>query len=222
MGKGMFSRIADISKANMNALLDRAEDPEKMIKQMVIEMEEAVNKSTTSVGVAIANEKRLGREYENKKKQAEEWERKAVLAVEKGSDDLARKALERKNALAKAAGDLSPVLEEAGNTAGQLRGQLDQLKTKLEEARVRQGTLIARHRAAQAKKELAQSVSGLGGDAFASFDRFEQKIESSEAEAEAHAELAGEDSLDDEFAKLEQEGSADDELAALKEKMKKK
>lgn len=222
MGKGMFSRIADITKGNMNALLDRAEDPEKMIKQMVIDMEEAVNKSTASVGVAIANEKRLEREYENRKKQAEEWERKAMLAVEKGSDDLARKALERKNALTKATGDLSPVLEEARNTAGQLKGQLDQLKTKLEEARVRQGTLIARHRAAQAKKELSQSVSGLGGDAFASFDRFEQKIESSEAEAEAHAELAGEDSLDDEFAKLEMEGSADDELAALKEKMKKK
>ncbi len=222
MGKGMFSRAVDITKANINVLLDGAEDPEKMIKQMVIDMEAAVNKSTSSVGVAIANEKRLEREYENKKKQAEEWERKAMLAVEKGNDDLGRKALERKTALTTEADDLSPVLEEARNTSRYLRAQLDQLKTKLEEARVRQGTLIARHRAAQAKKELAQSVSGLGGDAFASFDRFEQKIETSESEADAHAELAGEDSLDDEFAKLEQEGSADNELVALKEKMKKK
>lgn len=214
---GMFSRMADILKANINDFLDKAEDPEKMIKQMVIEMEEAVNKATTAVGAAIANQKRLEKQYNENKKQAEEWQNKAVHAVNAGRDDLASQALAKKTAFANAAASLEPTLAEATKTAEQMKAQLQQLKAKLDEARVRQNTLIARHQAAKAKKMIAQQMSGVGGNAFANFDRFEKKIEDVEAEADAHTELAGEStSLDDEFKKLSTDTNVDSELAALK------
>ena len=213
---GIFARISDIFKANINDMLDKAEDPEKMIKQMTIEMEEAVSKAATAVGQAIASEKMLQKQTEEKKKSVEEWQQKAIQAVNAGRDDLAKQALEKKNSFQKAANDLEPLLQEARNTSANLRSQLDKLKAKLEEVRLRQNTLIARSQAAQAKKQIASSVSGIGDDAFANFDKYEQKIIKQESEAEALSELAGQNTiLDDEFTKL---GSAniDDELAQLK------
>lgn len=214
---GIFGRMADIVKANINDLLDRAEDPEKMIKQMVIEMEEAVNKATIAVGSAIANEKTLERQYTKQTAEAENWHQKAIQAVNAGRDDLAKAALERKNAIVRNVGDLERMLGEARTTATNLRGQLDQIKAKLDEARMRQNTLIARAQAAKAKKEIAQSFSGVGSDAFAKFDRLEQKVEKQEAEADAFAQLAGENtSLEDQFKQLGTSSAADAELEALK------
>ncbi|MBL0175929.1 MAG: PspA/IM30 family protein [Ignavibacteria bacterium] len=214
---GIFARMTDIFKANINDILDKAEDPEKMIKQMVIEMEEAVNKATTAVGSAIANAKQLEKQHTEKKKLADEWQDRAMKAVNAGRDDLARQALEKKNMFSKAATDLEIPLAEAQKTSTLLRGQLEQLKGKLDEARVRQGTLIARHQAAQAKKTIAQSMSGIGDGAFANFDKYEQKVIKAESEADAFSELAGETtSLDDEFKKLEAGSGVDDELAQLK------
>ena len=220
MAKGIFSRMTDILKSNINELLDRAEEPEKMIRQMVREMEEAIGKATASVGTAVANHKRLERQYNEKKAQTDEWQAKAERAVEAGEDDLARRALERKTVFLRAAEDLKPALEESKKTADQLRDQLRELKTKLEEARTREGSLVARHQAAEARKRLAQSISGLGNDAFSSFERFEQKIETSEAEAEAHTEIAGEmESIEKEMRQLEKDKGVEDELAALKAKL---
>jgi len=214
---GIFSRITDIFKANINDILDKAEDPEKMIKQMVIEMEEAVNKATTAVGSAIANEKQIERQHEMKKKQADEWQQRALKAVNAGRDDLARQALEKKNMFQKATTDLEGPLAEAQKSATVMRGQLEQLKAKLDEARVRQGTLIARHQAAKAKKQISQSIAGIGDGAFANFDKYEEKVLKVESEAEAYSELAGETtSLDDEFAKLDTGTAVEDELALLK------
>jgi phage shock protein A len=222
MAKGALARIRDILTSNINELLDRAEEPERMIRQMVRDMEEAVNKATASVGTAVANQKRLERQHADKQKQAEEWQRKAERAVEAGDDELARRCLERKTLLARAADELKPTLEESRQTAEQLREQLRELKTKLEEARTREGTLVARHRAAQARKQLAQSMSGLGKDAFSSFERFEQRVAEGEAEAAAHAELAGElDSLEKQVHRLETGQQVEDELAALKARLRK-
>ena len=222
MAKGSLSRMTDILKSNINELLDRAEDPEKMIRQMVREMEEAVSKATASVGTAVANQKRLERQYNEKHAQVEDWQRKAERAVESGEDSLARRALERKAVLGQATEDLHPALEESKQTADQLRTQLRELKTKLEEARTRQGTLVARHQAAQARKKLAQSISGLGTDAFSSFERFEHRIESAEAEAEAHTEIAGEMAdIEKEMQQLESDEGVETELAALKAKLNK-
>lgn len=214
---GIFGRLADIVKANINDLLDRAEDPEKMIKQMVIEMEEAVNKATLAVGQAIANEKSLERQYNRQNAQMEEWQSKAVQAVQAGRDDLARQALQRKNTIQQNVTDLERMLAEARTSSQGLRIQLDQLKSKLDEARMRQNTLIARSQAAKAKKQVAQTFAGVGSDAFAKFEKLEQKVEKTEAEAEAFAQLAGENtSLDDEFKALSANSAADDELASLK------
>ena len=222
MAKGALARISDILKSNINEMLDRAEEPDKMIRQMVRDMEEGVSKATASVGTAVANHKRLERQVNDKRAQVDQWQRKAERAVEAGRDDLARRALERKAVFAKAAEELVPALEESRQTAEQLREQLRELKTKLEEARARQGALVARHQAAQARKRLAQSISGLGQDAFSSFERFEQKVAESEAEADAHVEVSGAvGDLEKEIRQMEAERSADDELQALKAKLKK-
>jgi phage shock protein A len=215
---GIFSRLSDIFKANINDMLDKAEDPEKMIKQMVLEMEEAVNKATTAVGSAIANEKHLERQYKDKQKQIEQWQSRALKAVNAGRDDLARQALEKKNSFTKASNDLEMPMVEAKKTADTLRGQLEQLKKKLDEARVRESTLIARHQAAQAKKKISKSLAGLGDGAFADFEKYEQRVLKAESEADAYAELAGDStaSLEDEFAQLEGSTAVDDELALLK------
>jgi phage shock protein A len=212
--------MADIVKANINELLNRAEDPEKMIRQMILEMEEAVNKATASVGTAVANEKRLERQFLGKQDQIESWQQKAELAVRSGEDDLARRALERKTSIEQAAVDLESALEESRKTSGQLKQQLMQLKGKLDEARTRQGALVARKRAAEARKQIAQGMTGIGDDAFSSFERFRQRIESEEHEADAHEEMAGtESTLEDAFNKLECKDSVEDQLTALKKKM---
>jgi phage shock protein A len=220
MAKGIFSRMADIVKANINDLLNRAEDPEKMIRQMILEMEEAVNKATASVGTAVANEKRLERQHLNEQDQIEAWQKKAELAVEAGEDDLARRALERKTAIQEAIGDLESALEESQKTSTQLKQQLQQLKAKLDEARTRQGALIARRRAAEARKQIAKGMSGIGDDAFSSFERFRNRVENEEAEADAHQEIVGPGpGLDTEFNRLERKQTVDAELDALKKKM---
>ena len=220
MAKGIFSRMADIIKANINDLLNKAEDPEKMIRQMILEMEEAVNKATASVGTAVANEKRLERQHFEKSDQIEAWQRKAELAVQSGEDDLARRALERRSAIEEASQDLEAALDECRRTSEQLKQQLSQLKSKLDEARTRQGGLIARRRAAEARKQIAKGMSGVGDDAFSSFERFRQRVENEEAEADAHQEIAGPGpSLDEEFGKLERKSSVEEQLKALKQRL---
>lgn len=217
---GIFSRIADIFKANVNDTLDKAEDPEKMLKQMVIEMEESVNKATLAVANAIANEKSLERKLEKARRDREDWEQKAVQALGAAREDLAKAALEKKSFADRNFADLQPIYEQAKATSQKLRAQLDSLKAKLEEARSRQSTLIARSQAAKAQKQIAQSISGVGSDAFGKFEKFETKIEKLESEAEAFGQLAGEStSLDDEFKKLSTSSSVDDELLKLKAKM---
>lgn len=214
---GIFGRLGDIVKANINDLLDRAEDPEKMIKQMVIEMEEAVNKATLAVGQAIANEKSLERNYNRQKGQMDDWQQKAIQAVQAGRDDLASQALQRKNTISQNVADLERMLAEARTSSQSLRQQLDQLKGKLDEAKMRQNTLIARSQAAKAKKQVAQTFAGVGSDAFSKFEKLEQKVEKTEAEADAFSQLAGENtSLEDEFKALGANTAADSELEALK------
>jgi len=213
----IFRRIADIFKANVNDALDRAEDPEKMLKQMVIEMEESVNKATMAVAQAIANEKSLERKLAKARQDATGWQQKAIQALQAGREDLARAALERKAVAERNLADLQPVYEQAKATTTKLRQQLDQLKAKLDEARARQSTLIARSQAAKAQKQIAQVFSGVGSDAFSKFDKFEGKIEQLEAEASAFEQLAGEStSLEQEFKLLGSSTTVEEELTKLK------
>lgn len=217
---GIFSRISDIFKANVNDALDQAEDPEKMLKQMIIEMEESVNKATLGVASAIANEKSLERKLAKSKADSADWESKAMQALQAGREDLAKAALERKNIAERNVKDLEPIYEQAHQTADKMRQQLNTLKAKLDEARTRESTLIARSQAAKAQKQIAQSFAGVGSDAFGKFDKYEQKIEKTESEAVAFEQLAGEDvKLEDEFKMLNTSTSVDQDLLALKSKM---
>ncbi|RPI69186.1 MAG: PspA/IM30 family protein [Ignavibacteriae bacterium] len=217
---GIFSRISDIFKANVNEALDSAEDPEKMLKQMVLEMEESVNKATLAVANAIANEKGLQRKIEKEKTLAADWQQKAMQALQAGREDLAKAALEKKAVSDKNVADLGPIHIQAAATSVKMREQLDGLKKKLDEARSRQSTLIARSQAAKAQKTIAQSFSGVGSDAFSKFDKFEGKIEKLESEAEAFEQLAGENtSLDQEFKQLSSGAKVDADLLELKKQM---
>jgi len=217
---GIFSRISDIFKANVNDALDAAEDPEKMLRQMVLEMEESVNKATLAVANAIANEKGLSRRIEKETALANDWHEKARQAMSAGREDLAKSALEKKAIAQKNATDLAPIFEQAKATSIKMREQLDGLKRKLDEARSRQSTLIARSQAAKAQKQISQNFAGVGSDAFSKFDKFEGKIEKLESEAEAFEQLAGDNtSLDEEFKKLSSDAQVDAELLALKRDM---
>jgi len=217
---GIFNRITDIFKANVNDALDKAEDPEKMLRQMILEMGESINKSTLAVAQAIANEKNLFRKLEKSKQDQGEWQEKAKIALTNGREDLAKAALEKKAIAVKNQSDLEPMHQTAKETAEKLRSQLDALKKKLDEAKMRQSTLVARSQAAKAQKSISQNLSGLGSDSFSKFDKYENKIEQLEAEAEAHSELAGEStSLDDEFKQLEKSSQTDSDLLALKREM---
>lgn len=183
-------------------------------------MEESVNKTTLAVSGAIANEKSLERKLEKARKDVVEWEQKAIQALNANREDLAKAALEKKSISQRNIGDLEPIYAQAKTTAVKMRGQLDQLKAKLDEARSRQSTLIARSQAAKAQKQISQAFAGVGSDAFSKFDKYEGKIEQLESEAEAFEQLAGGDtSLDDEIRKLSANSSADDELLKLKAKM---
>lgn len=217
---GIFGRMSDIIKANINDLLEKAEDPEKMIKQMVIEMEESVNIATLSVAQSIANEKQLQRRLEKEQAFVTDWQDKAEQAILANRDDLAKAAIEKKLVAQKNVNDLLPTHASALATAERLSTQLDQLRKKLDEARSRQNTLIARSNAAKAEKQLNQAMNGTGTDAFSKFDRMESKVEQMEAEAEAFGELNSSDkSLEEEFANLSNP-NVDDELEKLKARIK--
>lgn len=217
---GLFSRISDIFKSNVNDALDKAEDPEKMLKQMVLEMEESVNKTTLAVANAIANEKSLERKIAIERAAIGEWQNKAMQALTAGREDLAKAALEKKATAERNAADLQPIYEQAAATAVKMREQLEQLKRKLDEARSRQSTLIARSQAAKAQKQIAQSFSGVGSDAFSKFDKYEGKIEKLESEAVAFEQLAGENTdLDQQFKQLGSTAQVEAELLAMKKQM---
>jgi len=217
---GIFSRISDIFKSNVNDALDQAEDPEKMLKQMVLEMEESINKTTLAVANAIANEKSLERKIEKARSESKDWEMKATQALTASREDLARAALEKKAISDRNVADLEPIYTQARQTSDKMRSQLNTLKAKLDEARSRQSTLIARSQAAKAQKQIAQTFSGVGSDAFSKFDKLEGKIEKTEAEAVAFEQLAGENTqLSDEFKQLTTSSTVDSDLLALKEKM---
>lgn len=217
----VFRRIADIIKAYINDLFDKAEDPALMIKQMVIEMEEGIAQSTTALAKALASEKQLERKYKILANQAQGWERKAMVALESGNENLARQALTKKAELTAQVNEYQKMVQNASKATKALRNQVDGLKSKLQEARMKESTLLARSEMAKTQKKLAKQLGGFNVDNnFARFDKFEERVLKAEAEAEAMVELADDNaSLNDEFKALEQSTSVDDDLAKLRAKM---
>lgn len=218
---GIFGRISDIFKANINDALDKAEDPAKMIKLMVVEMQESISKATSGLATAMAQEKKLERDYKKHSQAAQQWEQKAMQALSAGNEDLARKALAKKAESDGQANQYKAMFDQAASTTGKLRSQVDMLKSKLSEAKMKESTLLARQEAAKAQKQIAKDVGSLDfSSSFAKFDKFEEKILKQEAEAEAFSELsAGDTSLNDDFKMLEQNSAVDDDLARLRAKM---
>ncbi|TAE72522.1 MAG: PspA/IM30 family protein [Bacteroidetes bacterium] len=219
---GIFGRIADIFKANVNDTLDKMEDPEKMIKQMVIEMQEAIAKATSGLATAMAQEKKLERDYLQHQKNADEWEQKAMQALNAGNEDLARQALAKKADATNLATQFKGMFDSAQKTTSNLKTQVEQLKGKLNEARMKESTLIARNETAKAQKQIAKQVGNFDAtSSFAKFDKWEEKIMKNEAEAQAFTELGndGSKALDDQFKALSSGAAVDDDLARLRAKL---
>jgi len=218
----IFKRINDIITANINDLIDRVENPERMIKQIIREMEENINRAKEGVIEAIASEKQLQKDLEFNRRQSNEWLSKAEQALQANKEELARAALTRKKEHDSIVKALEPSWEAAKNTSEQLKNQLRALEAKLEEAKRKKSTLIARQRAAEARQHMTETVNNFqaGLDAQANFDRMENKVSEIEARAEAMAELDSDSSaLEKEFRAMAAGKEVDDELAMLKKKL---
>lgn len=222
---GLFSRLRTLIASNINHFINKAEDPEKMLNQLLVDLNEKLVESKKAVAVAIADEKRLGRDTEKQGLLAQDWQRKAELAVRAGDDDLAREALLRKQeydnyhleydkqwALQKAAVD-------------KLKNSLRDLQVRIDDAQRKKNVLVARAKRADAQHKIQATISGIddGAASFATFDRMAEKVDRMEAEADAAAELAdlsADTNLEKKFAALEKNNSsADTMLADLKAKM---
>lgn len=221
---GIWARISTLVKSNINSMISKAEDPEKILNQLIIDMREQFLEARKQVAVAIADEKRLKRQYEKELETAQEWEKKAMIAVKAGRDDLAGQALARKSEHDRLAEEWQQQWVAQKQAADQLREALTRLNAKIEEASRKKNLLIARAKRAEAQKKIQDAMSGMGDSgAFDTFARMEEKVDRQEAEAQAAVELSGEidgDSLANEFAALSNTPAAhSDALAALKAKM---
>lgn len=221
---GIFKRLKDVFKANINDLISKAENPEKMLNQMVIDMNEHLIESKKSVASAIADEKRLERQMKENLKQAKDWESKAMLAVKAGKDDLAKEALVRKQEYANIALQFKEQFQAQHSSVEKLKTALRQLQNKIEEAKRKKNLLIARAKRAEAQKKIQETMGGVSDtSAFEVFDRMSAKVDKIEAEADAMAELEGigvDESLESKFKALESSDATGDALLAdLKAKM---
>lgn len=192
---GLFQRISDVITANVSDYAEKFEDPEKMLRQAIREMETSIADATKETAKILANEKLLAKQLAEHERQLEEWSRKAENAVSSGDDALARKALARKQEHKKLAEALKVEHTAAKETARTLKVQLEGMQAKLQEANRNLSTLSARMRAADFKKKMAStepaSVDVAADNAFAKFEKMRAKVERAEAEAEALTELRG-------------------------------
>ena len=221
---GIFKRFGDMVKANINDLISKAENPEKMLNQIVLDMNEALIESKKGVASSIADEKRLERQMKEHFKQAKEWEKKAMLAINAGKDDLAKEALLKKQQYASLATQWKEQWSSQHAAVAKLKDSLRRLQNKIEEARRKKNLLIARAKRAEAQKQIHKTMGGLSDTgAFEVFDRMAAKVDVIESEAEAMGELSdftADSDLESQFKELESgDVSADIMLADLKSKM---
>lgn len=221
---GILNRLTTVIKANINDLISKAEDPEKMLNQLIIDMNEQYNKAKVEVATAIADEKKLKKALEEQEAKAREWSKKAELAVLKGDDKLALAALNRKKEYESLAEQYRTQWEAQKAATDQLKASLRELSNKIEEAKRKKGLLIARTKRAEAQKSIQRTMASLNDTSvFDTFSRMSEKVDEIESQAIAEAELnefmAGDD-LEKQFNELEnQDDEVMDELAALKAKL---
>ena len=212
----VLERVATLVRANLNDLIDRAEDPEKMIKQVILDMENQLLQVKTQVAISMADQHLLQKKQKEQEDKAAEWMRKAELAVDKEKDDLARVALERYQSATKLADDYTRQVADQRLQVDTLRNALDKLDQKLSEARAKCDLLLAQHRRARALNKATDAQLAIGdGSNVASFDRMRQKVMRSEAVSQAKSELVADDA-DRRFDVLEKEDEVGRLLTELK------
>ena len=215
---GIFSRFTDIINSNINSILDKAEDPEKMVRLIIQEMEETLVEVRTQSAKLIADKKELSRRVERLHLEAEDWESKAEVALSKGREDLARAALKEKSSAEEATMALETNLEVVDINLDKLSGDIGLLQQKLGDAKTRQKALIVRSRTAQSRMGVKRQLHDVDIDeAMSRFDRYERKIDDLEGEVEAYD--LGQKTLSDEIGELENDERIDEALARLKAKM---
>lgn len=218
---GIFKRLRDLTMASINDLLDKAEDPVKMLNQFLRDMEEDIAEAETAVAKQIAIEKKFKQQYEEAQEMVQKREEQALKALEAGNEDLARRALQDKKEHQARYNEMKAQFDTAKANADRLRNQLSEMKDEFSKLKNKKEVLVARAEAAKAQKQINQAMSGFGTDnAAKGFDRMSEKVLQLEAEAEASNELRSKNkSLDDELDALGKNDGVEDELAALRAKL---
>lgn len=229
---GIFDRLRRVIKANVNSAIDKAEDPEKMLTQLVLDMNQQLIEAKKAVATAIADEKRLERQVLEYQAQASEWEKRAVLAIRASEqdpskqgyyEDLAKQALMRKKENEDIANKLQEQLKAQHDAVERLKLSLKELQNRLDEAQRRKTLLVARAKRAEAHKKIQEQISGMSStSAFDAFEKMAQKVDQIEAEADALTEIENTtrgSSLEQEFAKLESGNKSDLMLDEFKQKL---
>jgi phage shock protein A len=217
----IFSRFTDIVNANLNALLDKAEDPQKMVRLIIQEMEDTLVEVRSSSAKTLAEKKELTRHLGQLERESQDWEQKAELALSKDRDDLARAALLEKKKLQETLDSVQREIERVDEHVDRLSDEIAQLQEKLSDAKARQKSILMRQRTASSRLNVKSKLdSGKVDEAMQKFDRYEAKIEGIEAQVDAYD--LGRKTLSDEFKALESDAQVDDELAALKARVKNK
>lgn len=218
---GIFSRFTDIVNSNINSLLDKAEDPEKMVRLIIQEMEDTLVEVRSASAKTLANKKDITSQINKLEAEANDWQAKAELALSKDREDLARAALQEKKKCSEHAEVLTKELAIIDEQIGKLQDEISQLQEKLADAKARQKTIIMRQKTVSSRLEVKRSLDSSKVDsAMGRFEQYERKIDDLESQVEAYD--LGKKTLADEFADLESDDKIDDELAALKKKVQTK
>jgi phage shock protein A len=213
---GLFDRVGRLMKANINDLVSKAEDPEKILEQAILEMQENLVKMRQGVAQAIASQKRTEQQYNQNLVESNNWQKRAELALQKGDENLAREALVRKKSYQDTANTLKTSLDSQSGQVDTLKRNLVQIESKLSEAKTKKEMLKARARAAKAQEQLQGMMQGVSNtSAMAAFERMEEKVLMQEAKSQAAGEIAG-SQLEQQFQLLEAHSDVDDELAQMK------
>lgn len=216
---GILNRLTTISRANINAMLDNAEDPEKMLDQMIRDMRDNIAQARTEVAKMIADDKEIEANVQRSQQLVDEWQHKAELAVQKNVDELAREALRRKIDYTNNLKVYQDQYVAQHQSVEQAKRDLHELEEKYESAVRNRDALIARHRRAKAQQQLAKTSAALSSfDPTSELNRMDERIRLEEARASASSELQH-DSTEDQFEKLTQDSALEDELAKLKTKI---
>ncbi len=212
----LLERVSTLVRANINDMIDKAEDPEKMIKQVILDMQNQLLQVKTQVAIAIADQHLLEKKQKENEEKTTEWMRKAELAVSKKEDDLARAALHRVESYREMTGGFTQQVGDQKAQVENLKTALRKLEQKLEEARAKADVLIAQHRRARAVGKAQDARTAINGNAkSAAFDRMKHKVAHNEAVSQAKSEL-GADDIEDRFTAIEKSDRIEQLLAEMK------